>query len=182
MRPALPTMATLLEDPIFRAYMKKSPPRHQANTTGKPWQIWVRTAEGKWRTGLFETYRDAWPVFVKGVRGHADATITSRRVFYAPPGEWHQVRVRKARKPTADNAATSHVVIETRWRQLFHWDIGLDWCGRCRRPSYWQPLNYTHHALKRLPAITDEDNMRCVICGIRWCATPPIDQMERPKP
>lgn len=182
MRPVLPTMSSLLDDPVFRAYMKKVPPKHQANTTGQPWQIWVRTHEGKWRTGLFQTYRDAWPVFLKGVKGHADATITSRRVFYAPPGEWYNVKVRRARKPSPNDASTSHVVVETRWRQLFHWEIGLEWCGRCRRPTYWQPLNHTHHALKRQPTIAPDDNVRCCVCGIRWIAMPDVDQMVRPAP
>ena len=104
-----------------------------------------------------------------------DPTITSRRVFYAPPGEWYNVKVR-LNKPTPSGKTHR---IETRWRQLFFWDTGLEWCGRCRRPVYWMPLFADHHALKRYPAVSEEDNRRCTICGIRRVAMPPIVQMEK---
>jgi hypothetical protein len=173
-------MRNLLEDPVFRAYMKTVPPKHQANNHGEPWQLWVRTAEGKWRTKNFTSYRDVWPVFVAQLKAHPDVTITSRRVFYAPPGEWYDQKVRRQRRPTPDNPKTTHVVVERRWRQLFHWDVGLEWCGRCRRPSSWIPLFPNHHALRRQPTVTPEDNLRCVYCGIRWIAVPDVDQMVRP--
>lgn len=171
-----PRMASLLSDPIFRAYMKRVPPRHQANLTGEPWQLWVETADHKWLTRTYASYGDVWPVFVKQHRAGNDPTITSRRLFYAPPGEWYTVKVRLA-KPTP--SGTTHR-IERRWRQTFHWDgYDLHWCGRCRRPVYWQPLHHQHHALRRQPAVADEDNVRCGICGIRWIALPSIDQMVR---
>jgi hypothetical protein len=176
-RAVTPTMRALMDDPIFKAYMKKIPRLHHANTYGDPWQVWVRTLEGKWRTGQFPTYRDVWPVFVKALRtdSAADVCLTSRRVFYAPPGEWRRVKVK--RKPTAINP--SPYLIEQRWRQTFQWDAGLEWCGRCRRPSYWMPLHDKHHALRRQPAITYDDNERCVYCGIRWIAMPSVDDMEK---
>lgn len=174
-----PTIRDLLDDPVFRAYMKRVPPDHNANTYGEPWQLWVRTDRGTWLTKRFTTYRDAWPMFVKQLKSNPDAALTSRRVFYGPPGEWYRVKVRKPRRATPDNPATSHVVIETRWRQTFHWDIGLEWCGRCRRPTYWQPLFPNHHALRNQPAVTPDENIRCVYCGIRWCATPAVDAMVK---
>lgn len=180
-RLVIPSMHSLMDDPTFRAYMKRVPPQAHANVTGEPWQIWVRTHDGKWLTRTYATYREVWPIFVTWFRDPraADVTITSRRVFYAPPGEFYNVRVRKPRRATPDNPATTKVVIEQRWRQLFHWEAGLDWCGRCRRPVYWQPLFSNHHALRRMPAVTEDENRRCIVCGIRWCATPSIDQMVR---
>lgn len=178
MPPKPPGIRELMDDPIYRAYMKQVPPRHHANTNGKPWQVWVETREHKWRTGEFTSYREVWPVFLKQFRNPdaiSDVTITSRRVFYAPPGEWYRVKVRC--NPTLKHPKGYR--IEERWRQIFFWDIGLNWCGRCRRPVYWMPLFANHHALRRLPAISDEDNYRCLICGIRWCATPPIELMEK---
>lgn len=170
-----PRMRVLLDDPVFRAYMKKVPPDHPANMTGEPWQLWVRTAEGRWLTRKFETYRDAWPRFVSSMKAHSDVSLTSRRVFYAPPGEFYRVKVRLA-KPTA--SGVTHRT-ETRWRQLFRWEVGLDWCGRCRRPVYWQPLSRSHHSLRSAPAMTTEDNIRCMFCGIRWIATPSVDTMVK---
>lgn len=176
-----PTTRALLEDPVYRAYMKKVPPT-QHNISTPPWQMWIETPEHKWLTGLRNTYVDAWKVFVSQHRAGNDPTITSRRVFYAPPGEWYKVKVRGQRRPTPGDPSTVQLRIETRWRQKwFATDYGLDlhWCGRCRRPVYWMPLFSQHHALRRFPAVTEEDNYRCTICGIRWIAQPDIDQMVR---
>jgi hypothetical protein len=176
----IPTMRNLMEDPLFRAYMKRVPPRHQANLTGEPWQLWVRSEGGKWLTRTYTSYQEVWPIFVSRFRlPDQDPTITSRRLFYAPPGEWYTVKVRLS-KPTP--SGTTHRV-EQRWRQLFFWDgSDLNWCGRCRRPVFWQPLHSQHHALRRMPAVTEEDNYRCGICGIRWIATPSIEQMTKMEP
>lgn len=167
-----------MNDPQFRAYMKRVPPAHPANRTGEPWQVWVETTEHRWLTRTFATYADIWPVFTKRFRDESthDVTITSRRVFYAPPGEWYKVKVRVA--PTLKHP--NGLKIEDRWRQTFFWEgYDLAWCGRCRRPSYWMPLFSNHHALRRMPAVTEEDNYRCILCGIRWIAQPDIMQMQR---
>lgn len=177
----IPSIRSLMDDPLYRAYMKRVPPAHNANRagSGNPWQIWVETSDHKWRTGTFPTYQRVWPVFLENFRDRSsvhDVSIVSRRVFYAPPGEWYRVKVRRDR-PTPSGETHR---IENRWRQTFTWpEVDLHWCGRCRRPSYWMPLFNTHHALRKMPAITDEDNFRCILCGIRWIATPPIDLMEK---
>ena len=44
------------------------------------------------------------------------------------------------------------------------------------------PLFADHHALRRLPAVTDDDNFRCLICGIRWIAQPDISNMVKMEP
>ncbi len=179
----IPTMRSLMEDPIFRAYMKRVPPAYGVNVAGTPWQIWVETPAHKWLTQVYPTYRDVWPPFVRKLRDPeftGDVTITSRRVFYAPPGKWYRVKVRRPRRPTPDNPATTKLVIEPRWRQTFFWDgTDLHWCGRCRRPVYWMPLFANHHALRRMPAITEDDNVRCVLCGIRWITMPEVPQMVK---
>lgn len=176
MRTRVPSMRDLMDDPLYRAYMKHVPPHHQALTHGEPWQLWVRTGDGRWLTRTYATYRDVWPIFVRRFKTDGeDPTITSRRLFYAPPGEWYKVKVKR---PTPQNP--QRIVIEDRWRQLFFWDgFDLRWCGRCRRPVVWQKLYPGHHAVRRFPAVSEEDNLRCVICGIRWCAIPDISQMVR---
>jgi hypothetical protein len=175
-------MASLMDDPAYRAYMKTVPITTPQLAHGEPWQLWLRREDdGKWLTRRYTSYREVWPVFVAKFRDPAyDPTITSRRVFFAPPGEWYDVRVKKPRKPTPADKRTTVVVTETRWRQTFFWDgYDLEWCGRCRRPVFWQALWPGHHAIRLMPAMTTEDNVRCVICGIRRIAMPPIDQMVR---
>lgn len=188
MRAQPPTMRQLMDDPVYRAYVKRMPPQHPANDMpGDPWQVWVNRGNGRWGTVLKSTYADAWAVFVHHYRAsaedHRDVSLVARRVFYAPPGEWYKVKVKRPRRPTPTDPNTSHVVIETRWRRTFVWDREdmFQWCGRCRRPTLWQILPETHHAIRRLPVVTtDGDRRRCNICGIRAVALPHVDQMTRP--
>lgn len=170
-------MRELMDDPIYRAYLKRLPPRDDAFNQADQWRLWVRvTGTDKWLTQQYATYRDAWPVFVKQFRAGNDPTIVSRRTFYAPPGEFYKVRVKRA---TPTPSGETHK-IEQRWRQLFNWSpLDGEWCGRCRRPVKFQPLFETHHALSRFPVVADEDNMRCPICGIRKSAFDPIEKMVR---
>jgi hypothetical protein len=180
----IPSMRNLMEDPTYRAYMKRMPPRLHANKSGKPWQLWVDRGAGRWGTTFRATYEEVWKLFVhhykESATDHRDVTIVSRRVFWAPPGEWYLQKVRRPRRPTPDDPSPTKITVENRWRQTFFWDaIDLHWCGRCRRPVYWLPLFDNHHALRRQPAVADEDNFRCLICGIRWIATPDISQMVK---
>lgn len=170
-----------MDDPIYRAYMKRIPLRDDTFNQSDPWRLWVHTATNTWLTAQYGSYRDAWPVFVAHLKKGNDPTITSRRTFYAPPGEWYKVKVRKQRKPTPADPSTSFVKIEDRWRQLFFWDDHfLEWCARCRRPVRFESLFETHHALKQFPVVSDEDNIRCPLCGIRRSALPgSYDQMVR---
>lgn len=172
-------MRELMDDPIYRAYMKRIPLLQGGPNPNHPWQIWVETPQKKWLTGTFGTYAEVWPIFVKKYRERAgDPTIVSRRAFFAPPGEWYKVKVRAT--PTLKDPHNFR--IEERWRQTFKWDLldpYAEWCGRCRRPVEFRPLFETHHALARMPVVSDEDNMRCPICGIRRSAQPTLAQMIR---
>jgi DNA-directed RNA polymerase subunit RPC12/RpoP len=174
------TMRQLMDDPIYRAYMKKVPPVDGFNPN-PAWQIWVEEDNRRWLTATFATYAEVWPVFVKRYRYKmGDPTITSRRTFYAPPGEWYKVRVKLSTPRVSPSGVKTTHRIEDRWRQTFHWnDYRAEWCGRCRRPVEFRPLFETHHALKRFPVISDEDNIRCPICGIRRSAQPSHDLMVR---
>lgn len=172
-----PTIFELLGDPVYRAYAKRNPPAHPLLLSGgNPWQVWARTTEGRWRTGLFPTYADAWRVVVKHYKQHTaeDIVLVSRRVFYGPPGEWRKVRVRV---PARGNQPPT-TRIEERWYPTYHWDAGLDWCGRCRRPTVYRKLHHTHHALKRQPCLTDDEPERCMYCGMRRAGAPSLDMME----
>ena len=175
-----PTLRELMDDPVYRAYMKRVPPAWAIHglTYGDPWQVWLKTARGTWKTGRFPSYRDVWPKVVAGLRSDdtTDVALVSRRVFFAPPGEYYTVKVK--RTPTAANPKPFR--IETRWRPVFHWDAGLEWCGRCRRPSWFARLPAKHHAIRTHPTVALEgDPARCVYCGIRREAQPGILHMER---
>jgi hypothetical protein len=177
----VPTMRTLLDDPVYRAYVKRVPPIPDKHNPLPAWQLWIETPEHKWLTKNFLTYADAWRVGVARYKTGCDFTLTSRRMFYAPPGEWYRVRTKRRtpyKNPHTGEVRTHDVV--TRWRQTWYWpELDLNWCGRCRRPTYWMPLHDGHHALRRLPAISPDDNYRCLICGIRWIAQPDIAQMVK---
>lgn len=164
----------LMNDPIYRAYMKKVPPNTQPHNRTPAWRIWVQSDTRAWLTKQ-GTYQELWPVFVRFLRNGNDVTLTNVRAFYAPPGEWY---LQKVRRPTPQDP--KRIVVEDRWRQVFSWkDPFAEWCGRCRRPVQFRPLFETHHALKRFPVVCDEDNVRCPICGIRRAAQPSLDQMVR---
>lgn len=179
MRP--PTMHELLDDPVYRAYVKRVPATtttavgitkpHPALTIGDPWQVWVRTTAGVWKTGRFHTYREAWSMTVKAYRSPSaqDVALVSRRVFFGPPGHWKSY---KARNPRTDK-----IELYERWVFDFHWDFQFEWCPRCRRPTQFRKLHRTHHALKRQPALTTDDPFRCVFCGIRRAACPDVDTL-----
>lgn len=172
----------LMSDPIYRAYMKKAP-APDAHNPNPAWQLWVNPEGNRWLTATYQEYRDGWPMFVTQFKQGREVTLVSRRTFYAPPGEWRTVKVRldRPRVNQTTGKVTTHR-IEQRWRQTFKWDLldpRAEWCGRCRRPVQFRPLFETHHALKRFPVVSDEDNMRCPICGIRRTAQPHLDQMVR---
>lgn len=171
------TIRQLMKDPAYREYMKRIPPRDDAFNQSDQWRLWVNVpGTNRWMTAQYATYRDVWPVFVRQLRDGNEPTITARRTFYAPPGEFYKVKVKLAR-PTP--SGTTHR-IEQRWRQTFAWeDMRDEWCGRCRRPVRFQPLFETHHALKKFPVVCDEDNVRCPICGIRRVAQPSLQNMVR---
>lgn len=172
-----PTMRELLDDPAYRSYVRKVPFIPTNLRHGDPWQLWVRTVRGTWKTGQFPTYADAWRSTVQRVKRDpdaADVALVSKRVFYAPPGVWEDYKVRvkqEGKKP--------RIEVRSRWVTTLTWDIGLDWCGRCRRPSRFMPLSERHHAIRKMAVMSPEDNLRCMFCGIRWCALPDTDAMRR---
>lgn len=182
MRISPPTIFDLLDDPVYRAYMKRVPTAHFSLSYGQPWQVWARTEDGRWLTRKFDTYAAAWNVLVKYYRRRGeigDIALVSRRLFYGPPGEWRKVKVKRANKTPVGQPLTFRYDIEERWYPTFAWDAGLEWCGRCRRPTTFRKLWPDHHALRRQPCLsTDDDPVRCTYCGVRRTATPDISTME----
>jgi hypothetical protein len=137
-----PSLRQLLEDPIYRSFIKTIPVLSPNLTNGNPWAVWARSTEGPWRGSNFPTYRDAWAVVVKALRnpGYEDVTIISRRQLFPPPIH-------------------------------FYWDYHYEWCSRCRRPTTFA-IRPRHHALRSAPVMTLDDPYRCYYCGMRRCAMP----------
>lgn len=164
-----PTIYELLDDPVYRRYMKTVPRLIPTLADGNPWQVWALTKDDRWKGGQFPTYGDAWKVLVKAVRNHTakDVAIVSRRQFFDPPGQWQDYT---AKVQTSQGVQE---VVKERWVQTFNWDIGFHWCGRCRRPTrFMHATQQSHHALRRAIALSDEDTRRCLYCGIRQVAQP----------
>lgn len=140
-----PTLNVLLEDPVYRRMFKTIPHLSPTLTNGKPWSVWARRKDGKWRGGHFATYRDGWLIVCKALKSplYEDVSIVSRRQMFEPP-------------PGAT------------------WDYPFAWCSRCRRPSSFG-IRPNHHALVGAPALitdTSEPRQRCYYCGIRQVAMP----------
>lgn len=165
-----PGIRELLEDPAFRKYMKQVPVLPKPLRWGHPWRLWALTTSDRWRKGEYVTYREAWSAAVKCIKDrdlYADVAIVSRRYFFNPPGEVQEYKVRVNNKPGP--------VIETRYRWVptFTWDdLNFTWCWRCRRPSEFSWRSSTHHALRGMPALAEDDPYRCYYCGIRQSAMP----------
>lgn len=147
MRP--PTIHTLLEDPVYRAYLKQIPRLSPNLVHGEPWVVWARTTDepARWAKKMCTTYREAWGV-LRDAMGrpdrYNDVAIVSRRQLFAPP-------------------------------ENFYWDYPFHWCSRCRRPSMFA-YRPKHHALKNAPVVSeDPDDRRCFYCGMRSCAMPTYD-------
>jgi len=162
-----PTMAELLRDPTFAAYMEHPPhSRHPGLLMPGAWRLWAVTTAGGWKTKLYDDYPQRELNTLLGDSRVRDVAVTSRRVFFSPPGEWEEYKV-KVTTPTGPR-----IELRERWVPTFRWDRGLSWCARCRRPSLFMNWSPDHHALRLQPALTDDAPARCYYCGIRYAGLP----------
>lgn len=154
-----PTLAELLDDPVYRTYMKKPPRLPDTMTFGTPWAVWARTRTGKWRGGLFETYQQAWPVTIRAMRSDKiqDVSLISRRKLFTPPVRIEEYKARLV--------ASQKIVVRTReipiLAHLLVWPF--EWCPRCRRPTMYELFD-KHHAAQ-IPI--DPNAPRCWFCSLR---------------
>lgn len=139
-----PTLRSLVDDPLYRAYVRKVPSLPATLRHGEPWNVYVLTSQGKWKKGKFATYQQAWPVVMRALRdkdGVVDVSLVSVRWPFYPP----------------DNYV---------WDDAF-----FPWCYRCRRPSRFDYCT-SHHALLSAPVLTEDDPFRCFYCGVRRAYAP----------
>lgn len=167
-----PTLHDLLSDypDVFPAYM--ADPVGLTSPVGltRPgaWRLWAATAKGGWLTKVYDAY--PWNSVQKLLNDTRvrDVSIVSTRVFFGPPGMWEEYKV----KVPARGTTPARIEVRERWVPTFHWDTGLDWCARCRRPSLFRVWSADHHALRLQPCLADDSPQRCYYCGIRRAAMP----------
>jgi hypothetical protein len=139
-----PSMAELMSDEIYAAYMRKRPRLPGSVQIGEPWRILARRPEGAsgptWACRDVPLYDDAYRRVAKMVEQTdkwADVVLISKRRFMAPP-------------------------------KGFEWDASMDWCGRCRRPTIHEVMWTKHPGLRGAPVIQYDDELRrCIFCGVR---------------
>jgi len=143
-----PDIRELLQVPEFLRMMKTAPWLPQNLRQGDPWRLWALKNDGVWVTLEYPTYADAWRVLVKAVRAperFQDAAIVNKRRMTAPPDGLE--------------------------RALRRAGFTGPWCPRCRRPTYFGAFKPTHHALRLMPVLSEDEPFRCYYCGIRRVAT-----------
>jgi hypothetical protein len=138
-----PTMAELMSDEIFAAYMRKRPKLPERVYVGEPWRILARRPEGApgatWASKDMASYDDAYRRVTRMLETGqwADVVLISKRKFMAPP-------------------------------KGFEWDASMDWCARCRRPTIYEVMWSKHPGLRGAPVIQYDDELhRCIFCGVR---------------
>jgi hypothetical protein len=138
-----PNLRTLLTDPIYRSYFLRPPAPVACQMIGQPWQVYVKT--------IVAGPEDVPEVRWRGgrFRTYADAFACAKRQLKA-----------------ADDVVIVSRAVLYRPPDNFGWSPGLEWCGRCRRPTRYA-VRRNHHALRGAPVLTDDEPYRCYYCGAR---------------
>lgn len=140
-----PTLSQLLEIEEFRRMMKTRPWLPENLSWGNPWRLWVQLDTGKWLTKEYPDYASVWKkavYLIREVGTVEDVCIVNKRYLTRP------------------SRALDRAIIQAQFGN-FHW------CPRCRRPSYFGAFTPKHHALRLMPALTEDEPFRCYFCGIR---------------
>jgi hypothetical protein len=134
-----PTLHSLLDDPAYEAYFRRSVKLPPSPSTSPPWQMMAHTTEGKWKKGFFDNFTDARARALAMMEDPAirDICIISRRKLFKTP-----------------SLATTLM------------SPGDEWCGRCRRPTHYRQYGSKHPALGHAPVIVGGAT-RCYFCGMQ---------------
>jgi len=132
----------LLEDPIFREWLKKKPIVTVPGVQ-RPWRLYIKLDGKQWARKEFALYASAYNYLLRRIKagGVQDAAIHSKRQPFKPP--------------------VVKVDGKKRW-----WPMppGHRWCGLCRRPTKFAHFR-KHHALPVY--LCSPYEKRCSICGVR---------------
>lgn len=137
-----PDIRSLLEDNVYQKYFNRVPKLPENIRHGNPWRIVARRMPGApgaiWALKDVPTYADAWRRvgIMMGTADWEDIAIVSRRKTFRPPVG-------------------------------FEWNTSrYEWCGRCRRPSIFRPME-RHPAMRDAIVLTVDEAVRCFYCGAR---------------
>lgn len=144
----VPTMRELLTDEVFAEYMRKRPRLPENVRHGEPWRVLAKRVS--------DAERAIW-----GLTDVATYEEAFRRTMSLldKPEKWADVVLISKRKFMAPPKG-------------FDWDLRWMWCGRCRRPSEFTESYKRPAAMRDAPAITMDEPIRCVLCGVRKSFVP----------
>lgn len=132
------TMRELLTDPIYRPYVLKTPRLPAGCRAGTPWRVWGIRHDDRWAGKEFAEYRDAFDLVKRMLK---------------QPEKYADIAL--ICKPTEFGPPAGYVVPPL-----------MDWCGRCRRPTVYRRV-FDHPAMRKWPAVSDEEIRRCHYCAAR---------------
>lgn len=137
----------LLEDPIYRKWLKAPPRQPEGSYRQPPWRVWVqRRLNGPWAYKDFETYPKAFNWLIKRRLEFWDAAINCKVKDYRPP--------------IVKKRANEKLVLRHYWPGV----QDHRWCGYCRRPTLFKHFA-KHHNIRRELIIPYE--RYCSVCGAR---------------
>lgn len=156
-----PTLPQLLEDDVYARYFRRDPVMPVGAPRVDPWQIIARRAPdapgSTWAVGRMPSYADAY----RRVRRMAGSS------------EWEDVAICSRGvmfRPPLD----------------FEWNLRFHWCGRCRRPSLFQPMlmhpvvaSQIDDSLRAAAMLVSEKPERCYYCGMSRSGMPRYSPRRR---
>lgn len=163
----------LLEDPVYKAWLKK-PPKDDRVTHGEVWVAWLKPVShpnrpNRWYRKTFHTYKEAYVYVAKNLAGVEDAAIGCTHQEFKPPIVRTGYRI--ARFKRKDPKTGKEVIVKQKVPvRKFLTELpgrlppGHTWCGYCRRPTIFGYF-LKHHALPKAYCVPYEK--RCRICGVR---------------
>lgn len=158
-----PTLAELLEDSTYAAWFRRNPLMPPNVRSATPWQIIARRVP--------DAHGSTWAL--KMMPAYADAYRRVRSMLR--DAQWEDVAI-------CSRAAMFRPPFDFEWGSRFHW------CGRCRRPSLFQPMQIhpimrgqMDSALLHAIMLATETPERCYYCGVRRSSMPHYRPRRRAK-
>lgn len=132
-----PKMRELLEDPIYRRFVLKTPTLPLGCRPPLPWQVWGLRTDDRWAGKRFSTYAEGFDLVKKMLKDplYQDTAIVCLPTEFGPPAGFHVPPL-------------------------------MDWCGRCRRPTIFR-RSRNHHATRKWAVLAEDNPYRCFYCAAR---------------
>lgn len=161
------TFKELLQDRIYKEWVRRPPQFRSPPYTSNPWRCWVqRKHDGPWAYKDFPTYAQAFNRLIREFKDGAwdGAVGCPSRTSPRPMVKRGMKPLFRDGKPVMDpKNPKQQIMVANRVR----WVVPENhlWCPYCRRPTRWGYYR-RHHAMKSVGNI-DGSELRCRICGVR---------------